>query len=284
MPMSGATCARWMMRHSAISFATDRIDILVDLTMHMADGRPLLFARKPAPIQIAWLAYPGTTGIGAMDYRFSDPRLDPAGFDEPLQRAHHPAPRFVLVLRSADRSTRASTHCPHCQRGYLTLGCLNNPCKLTDHTLRLWGGVMRSAARRAASAHGPARPPSPTLARSGWPRRASRRNASNFVAVSAARRLFALVSRHRSGSRYISLQRPYHQPGFALDGCARRHAGGQHQRRSGRPQPAIPHGPARARRRIRRGVRRHRGRARPTIWPGSRRCAGNCARASSGRR
>ncbi len=62
----------------------DRIDILVDLTMHMAGGRPLLFARKPAPIQIAWLAYPGTTGIGAMDYRLSDPRLDPDGLRRPL--------------------------------------------------------------------------------------------------------------------------------------------------------------------------------------------------------
>ena len=33
---------------------------------------------------------------------------------------------------------------PALERGYLTLGCLNNPCKLTDHTLRLWGGVMRA--------------------------------------------------------------------------------------------------------------------------------------------
>jgi predicted O-linked N-acetylglucosamine transferase (SPINDLY family) len=33
---------------------------------------------------------------------------------------------------------------PAIERGYLTLGCLNNPCKLTDHTLRLWGGVMRA--------------------------------------------------------------------------------------------------------------------------------------------
>ena len=121
----------------------DRIDILVDLTMHMAGGRPLLFARKPAPVQIAWLAYPGTTGIGAMDYRLSDPRLDPDGFDahysertlrlpdsfwcyDPL--THHPGVNELAAL----------------ERGYLTLGCLNNPCKLTDHTLRLWGGVMRA--------------------------------------------------------------------------------------------------------------------------------------------
>ena len=87
----------------------DRIDVLVDLTMHMAGGRPLVFARKPAPIQIAWLAYPGTTGIGAIEYRLSDPRLDPDGFDESLQRAHAASARFILVLRPADRSARSQS-------------------------------------------------------------------------------------------------------------------------------------------------------------------------------
>jgi predicted O-linked N-acetylglucosamine transferase (SPINDLY family) len=121
----------------------DGIDILVDLTMHMARGRPLTFARKPAPIQVAWLAYPGTTGIGAMDYRISDARLDPGGFDG------HYSERTIRLPDSFwcyDPLTAepAVNPLPALQRGYLTLGCLNNPCKLTDSTLRLWGGVMRA--------------------------------------------------------------------------------------------------------------------------------------------
>jgi protein O-GlcNAc transferase len=124
----------------------DRIDVLVDLTMHMANGRPLVFARKPAPVQIAWLAYPGTTGIRAIDHRLSDPRLDPDGFE------NHYSERTLRLADSfwcydpltAEPGVNAL---PAAESGYLTLGCLNSPCKLTDQTLRLWGGVMNAMPR-----------------------------------------------------------------------------------------------------------------------------------------
>ncbi len=57
----------------------ERIDILVDLTMHMAGSRLLVFAERPAPVQVTWLAYPGTTGLSTMDYRVTDRYLDPPG-------------------------------------------------------------------------------------------------------------------------------------------------------------------------------------------------------------
>lgn len=119
----------------------DRIDILVDLTMHMAGGRPLLFARKPTPVQIAWLAYPGTTGMDAIDYRLTDPRLDPPGAD------HFYAERSIRLPDSFwcyDPLTDGPevNALPALTNGYVTLGCLNNPCKLTDQTLSLFGKVL----------------------------------------------------------------------------------------------------------------------------------------------
>ena len=61
----------------------DRIDVLVDLTLHMAKNRLRMFALKPAPVLVCWLAYQGTTGLPQMDFRLSDPHMDPPSmFDE----------------------------------------------------------------------------------------------------------------------------------------------------------------------------------------------------------
>ncbi|MFM0302789.1 tetratricopeptide repeat protein [Paraburkholderia sediminicola] len=137
----------------------DRIDILIDLTMHMADGRPLLFARKPAPVQIAWLAYPGTTGIDAIDYRLTDPWLDPTGSDAWYSESSVRLPDSFWCYDPLS-DTPAVNALPALSNGYPTFGCLNNPCKLSDATFRMWGGVMREmtdARLLLMAPHGPAR-------------------------------------------------------------------------------------------------------------------------------
>jgi protein O-GlcNAc transferase len=120
----------------------DSIDILVDLTMHMANARPMVFARKPAPVQVAWLAYPGTTGLSAMDYRLSDPHLDPADFND--QWYSEKTIRLPDTFWCYDPLTTQPlvNELPALKTGRITFGSLNNFCKVNDLTLDLWARVL----------------------------------------------------------------------------------------------------------------------------------------------
>ncbi|HTR11527.1 MAG TPA: tetratricopeptide repeat protein [Paraburkholderia sp.] len=119
----------------------DGIDILVDLTMHMSDGRPLLFARKPAPVQVAWLAYPGTTGIDAIDWRLTDPWLDPPAHDSHYSERSWRLPHTFWCYDPLASEPEVNA-LPVLSAGHITFGSLNNPCKLTQATLHLWARVF----------------------------------------------------------------------------------------------------------------------------------------------
>jgi protein O-GlcNAc transferase len=137
----------------------DQIDILVDLSLHMADNRLLVFARKPAPVQVSWLGYPGTTGLTTIDYRITDAYMDPfdgaqgGQFDGTLDM-----PRGVNDAFYSERSVRLpEAACfqpvdatppvgplPALASGFVTFGCLNNFCKVTNAPIGAWVQVLRA--------------------------------------------------------------------------------------------------------------------------------------------
>jgi protein O-GlcNAc transferase len=129
----------------AAQIVEDRIDVLIDLTMHMSRCRPQLFARRPAPVQIAWLAYPGTTGSSAIGYRLTDPWLDPVETKHLDDRYSEKSLRLPDTFWCYDPLTSEPSPgpLPFDTKGHITFGCLNNPCKLTDATFALWAQVMK---------------------------------------------------------------------------------------------------------------------------------------------
>lgn len=120
----------------------DRIDILVDLAVHSGNNRLLVFARKPAPVQATWLGYAGTTGLVAVDYKITDPHLDPVGeteswHSEQLVRlpdcyfCYTPPPEFPDV-----------SPLPAAGRGFVSFCAFQNLAKVSPQAIELWSQTM----------------------------------------------------------------------------------------------------------------------------------------------
>jgi protein O-GlcNAc transferase len=128
----------------ARQIAGDQIDILVELTMHTEDNRMLTLARKPAPIQVSYLAYCSTTGSSAIDYRLSDPYLDPTDQNQPFYSEQ--TIRLQSYWCYADYyGDKPILPLPADVNGYVTFGCLNNFGKASAPARRAWGAILQRA-------------------------------------------------------------------------------------------------------------------------------------------
>jgi len=125
----------------------DGIDIAVDLAGHTGGGRLTAFARRLAPVQVTWLGYPATTGLSAMDYRFTDARADPPGAADAhcSERLVRLPDTFLCYRPRADAPDvgplPVSTGAP------FTFGSFNNLPKLNPVVIEAWRRILRGAPR-----------------------------------------------------------------------------------------------------------------------------------------
>jgi protein O-GlcNAc transferase len=131
----------------------DRIDIAIDTSMHLAGNRLLTLARKPAPVQVTWLAYTGGTGLDAMDYRLTDPHLDPpdrpndAFYAEQSIRLPETFWCYDPIVPGPDVNDLPALRE---NGGRITFGSLNTFSKVNDVTLALWADVLTRLPRARA--------------------------------------------------------------------------------------------------------------------------------------
>ncbi len=132
-------------RAIAEAIAADRVDILIDLNGPTEGGRLEIAALRPAPLQVAWLGFPGSSGAGYLDYAIGDrvvtpPPLQPF-FSEALCRLPHcylPADDTAEIAE--EPATRAACGLP--PDGFV-FASFNRGFKIDAETFAGWMGLLK---------------------------------------------------------------------------------------------------------------------------------------------
>ena len=120
------------------------IDILIDLKGFTQDARTGIFARRPAPIQVNYLGYPGTMGADYIDYLVADPTVIPKSC-----KAYY-TEKIVYLPNSYQANdtkrtisnklfTRAEYHIP--EKGFVFC-CFNNNYKIIPEVFDCWMRIL----------------------------------------------------------------------------------------------------------------------------------------------
>ncbi|WP_197451346.1 tetratricopeptide repeat protein [Rosistilla oblonga] len=121
----------------------DQLDVLVDLAGFSGGGNRLrLFASRCAPLQVAFLGYPATAAVPAIDFRITDHYADPPGqadgyySERPLYLAcgflAYQAPDWIRQIHEEPRS-----------RERLRIGCFNNVAKISRSAMACWAEILK---------------------------------------------------------------------------------------------------------------------------------------------
>jgi protein O-GlcNAc transferase len=122
------------------------LDIAVDLGGHTRGARTGVFALRAAPVQVAWLGYPGTLGASFVEHLVADafvlPPEDAAAYTEAVVRLPHCyQPNDDRRPIAAQAPARRALGLPH---DAFVFCCFNNPAKITSPVFALWMRLLRA--------------------------------------------------------------------------------------------------------------------------------------------
>ncbi|MEO5374601.1 MAG: tetratricopeptide repeat protein [Alphaproteobacteria bacterium] len=124
----------------AATVRADGIDILVDLSGHSGGNRLLVFARRPAPVQVTAWGLANGTGLPVIDAFLADPVAVPPA-ERPLFAETVVDLPCIIALGRPEEAPPVGP-LPALSAGHVTFGCLNRLAKVSPAALALWARVL----------------------------------------------------------------------------------------------------------------------------------------------
>lgn len=135
-------CAQLNDEQLADCIRADRIDVLVDLSGHTAGNRLLVFARKPAPVQVSWMGFGYTTGLSAMNYFIGDQAFTPPGVEDLFSETVYRLPHAFVSYQPPPVAPLPGVS-PAAERGYVTFACLSRAERINSRVIAAWAAILQ---------------------------------------------------------------------------------------------------------------------------------------------
>jgi len=129
---------------AAKQIRTDQIDVLLELGGHTAGTRLAVLHQQAAPVQLSWLGYWGSTGLGNVDGVILDHQAAPIGstvaesFSEPILRMETCRWCFRPVPWMPEPCDP-----PVLKNGFITFGSFNNTAKINHKVIKIWAQILK---------------------------------------------------------------------------------------------------------------------------------------------
>ncbi len=130
-------------RAIAQRIADDRLDILFELGGSTHLNRLEVMAHQPVPVQVSWLGYPHSSGLGRIRHILVDPYLKPPDPRLLIEQPFVMPSSWVSLGRLGFGDFPMTPGVPQDRHGHITFGTMNNPYKYAPETFALWAAVMR---------------------------------------------------------------------------------------------------------------------------------------------